>query len=183
MTKQDSSTMQWFQAAVELQDKSLYPRLHEIAVEAYYWESHIAMLSTLPDYDLSHTLEACINKVNKQQNVQPHFHHMGYHYIQQVGGMSEKTALLAAEAGKIEGLDALMTTIYKPSSSRSLLYSRSSAAAPRLRVYRFIRFRGSNSEVSAWYQEHRDQLVFDHHRKQFVLPEPFPGTPDTTPEQ
>ena len=96
--------------------------------------------------------------------------HLGfnsYHQRASVGKYSEKTALMAAEIGNLEAVKALVEAI--PDSNSKVLQYTYSAPAYRLRALRFIRFRGSNDEIKAWFEEHSDKLVFDHFTKQFVL--------------
>ncbi|MEO0476894.1 MAG: OmpH family outer membrane protein, partial [Planctomycetota bacterium] len=48
-----SITPAWFQAAVEINEPSLYPKLHEIATSSRYASQFITMLEVLPDYDVA----------------------------------------------------------------------------------------------------------------------------------
>jgi hypothetical protein len=165
----------WFQALVELQDPDLYPKLHRFTVNADQWEKYIEMLAILPDYDLTHTINACIAKQTKNDSNNRHHHmvHHGFYSSRSGGGLSPETAKMAAELGNVEGLAVLVNQI--PETSDYALRSNWNAAEPRMKVLRFIRFRGSNDEIRQWFEKNRAKLAFDHLTKQFVLPEAGPA--------
>ncbi|MFN3167118.1 MAG: hypothetical protein ACE37H_08650 [Phycisphaeraceae bacterium] len=140
----------WFQAAVEIAEPKLYPKLHEITVGSRYASQFLTILQALPDYDLEHTVNVCWQRA-----------------VDDKIPVSESSfALLATEVGNVEALGSLIDQLR---SSSSYYTSSSTYNIRRTNVFRFIDYRGSNEEVRAWYEANKDKLVFDHLRKRFYL--------------
>ncbi len=147
-----SLTPAWFQAAVEIAEPDLYPKLHQITIDSRYATQYLGMLQALPDYDLANTVNACWQRAG-EGNIQ----------ISQAS-----FAPMAAEMGNIDALGALVAQL---NTTVSFSISSSTYNIRRINVLRFIEYRGSNQEIQEWYQQNKDKLVFDHLRKRFVLPE------------
>lgn len=151
-TADGSLSPSWFQAAVELDEPSLYPKLHEVTINSRYASQFINMLKALPDYDLTHTVNVCWKR--SRQN--------------KLSISSSTISNLATEHGNVEALGYLIGQLRYSSSYMS---SSSSYNSRRVNVLRYIDFRGSNKEINDWYNANKENLVFDHYRKRFVLPE------------
>jgi Skp family chaperone for outer membrane proteins len=147
-------TPAWFQAAVELDEPSLYPKLHELTIQSRNAAQFINMLGMLSDYDLAHTVDVCWRRAKE-------------------GKLSVSTSVLAQKAAEYGNVEALGTVITQMRTSTSYFSHSSSFNARRTNVLRFIDFRGSNDEIRNWYEQNKDELVFDKARGRFVLPEPF----------
>lgn len=147
-------SLAWFQAAVELDEPELYPKLHEITISSQHASQFINMLKGLPDYDLGHTINVCWKKSKEGK----------------LSLSSSSFSLLAAEHGNV---DALGTLVSQLRYSSSYMISSSSYNSRRTNLLRFIDYRGSNTEIQKWYADNKDKLIFDHLRKRFVLPEAF----------
>lgn len=144
----------WFQAAVELDEPSLYPKLHEVTSQSRYAGQFIAMLEMLPEYDLAHTVDVCWRRARE-------------------GKLSVSYTTFAAKAAEYGNIDALGALIDQLRSSSSYLSHSSSYNTRRTNVLRFIDYRGSNKDIQQWYKANKNKLVFDHLRKRFVVPEDF----------
>lgn len=167
LPENQSTAVQWIQAAVELQDPKIYPQLHKVTVASDYWQDYLGYLRALPDFDLAYTFNACFAKEDtKTLSATPYTG-----IVERIGRLDVQTVLMAAEAGNIKALDALIATI--PESESSPLVFTINPARYRFRALSFIEFRGSNQEIKAWYKENRDKLVFDNLYKRFIIPEDF----------
>lgn len=144
----------WFQAAVELDEPSLYPKLHEVTTQSRYASQFINMLEMLPDYDLAHTIDVCWTR-SKQ------------------GKLSVSYTTFASKAAGYGNVDALGSLVDQLRSSTSYMSHSSSYNVRRTNVLRLIDYRGSNKDIQQWYKTNKDKLVFDQLRKRFVLPEDF----------
>lgn len=142
----------WFQAAVELDDPALYPKLHEVTINSRYATQFLSMLQTLPDYDMGHTVDVCWKR----------------HRENKLSISSSTISTLAAEHGNAEALGYLVNQLRY---STSYMSSATSHNSRRLKVLRHIDYRGSNTEIMEWYEANKDKLVFDHYRKRFMLPD------------
>lgn len=183
MNTNDMFARWWFQAAVEISDPELYPAMHQLVLETKHWEVCLMMLQTLPDFDTAATLDACLNKGKPpgsgyygRMRINSDFDGFSR---QRLGKFSEPVALMAAEAGNIDALEAIIQAI--PDTEDKPLNSDWQSGDHRLRALRFIKFRGTNSEIKDWFKAHRDQLVFDQFTKQFVMPE-SPTTDSAAPQ-
>lgn len=144
-------TPAWFQAAVEVAEPDLYPRLHEATISnTRYAVQFLQMLRALPDYDLAHTINACWERAGD-----------GRIRISQTS-----FATMAAEIGNAEALGLLIGQLQNTSN---FTISPTAYNSRRTNALRFIEFRGSNQETQQWFNKHKDQLVFDHLSKRFVL--------------
>lgn len=151
----DSSiTLAWFQAAVELDEPALYPKLHELATQSRYASQFINLLEMLPDYDLAHTIDVCWRRAKE-------------------GKLSVSYTTFAAKAAQHGNVDALGALVDQLRSSTNYMSHSSTYNLRRTNVLRHIDYRGSNSDIQKWYRANKDKLVFDHLRKRFVLPEEF----------
>lgn len=144
----------WFQAAVELDEPSLYPKLHEVTTQSRYAGQFINMLEMLPDYDLAHTVDVCWKRSRE-------------------GKLSVSYSSLAAKAASHGNVEALGSLVDQLRNSSSYLSHSSSYNARRTNVLRYIDYRGSNTDIQKWYAANKDKLVFDHLRQRFMLPEDF----------
>ena len=144
----------WFQAAVELDEPSVYPKLHEITTQSRYASQFINMLEMLPDYDLGHTIDICWRRARE-------------------GKLSISYSTFANKAAEYGNVDALGSLIDNLRSSSSYLTHSSSYNMRRTQVLRFIDYRGSNQDIQQWFKANKDKLVFDQLRKRFMLPEDF----------
>lgn len=149
-----SLTPAWFQAAVELAEPELYPKLHEITTNSRYAHQFLGMLKTLPDYDFAHTVNVCWEKT-------------------QDGTLRASSTYIAPMAASYGNVDALSVLVSQLRGSTSYIMNPSSYNIRRLNVLSYIEFNGSNREIQAWFDQHRDELVFDQFRKQYVIPEDF----------
>ncbi|MFK7788528.1 MAG: hypothetical protein AB8C95_03400 [Phycisphaeraceae bacterium] len=144
----------WFQAAVDLGDPALYPKLHEATINSPLASQFIDILKSLPDYDLTKTIDACWERANNERlSISP-----------------SSLALQFAELGNVEALGTLIAQL--PKASR-LPYIRRNAYSLRLNVLQLIDTRGSNVEIQEWYAANKDQLAFDRLSQRFILPEDF----------
>lgn len=144
----------WFQAAVELDEPSVYPKLHEITTQSRYASQFVNMLEMLPDYDLGHTVDICWRRARE-------------------GKLSISYSTFANKAAEYGNVDALGSLIDNLRSSSSYLTHSSSYNMRRTQVLRFIDYRGSNQDIQQWFKANKDKLVFDQLRKRFMLPEDF----------
>ncbi len=144
----------WFQAAVELDEPKLYPKLHEIATQSRYASQFINMLEMLPDYDLAHTVEVCWKRARE-------------------GKLSVSYSTFAAKAASYGNVDALGALIDTLRTSSSYMSHSSSYNMRRTNVLRYIDYRGSNTDIQQWYKTNKDKLVFDRLRQRFIVPEDF----------
>ncbi|MEM9345395.1 MAG: hypothetical protein AAGB26_02135 [Planctomycetota bacterium] len=144
----------WFQAAVELDEPSLYPKLHEITTQSRYAGQFITMLEMLPEYDLAHTIDVCWRRARE-------------------GKLSVSFTTFAAKAAEFGNAEALGSLIDQLQSSSSYLSHASTFNARRTNVLRYIDYRGSNKDIQQWYRANKDKLVFDHLRKRFYIPKDF----------
>ena len=126
----------------------------EITTRSRYATQFINMLRALPDYDLGHTVNACWKRAS-------------------AGELSVSTSTLAPMAAEFGNVDALGSMIGQLQHASSYMINSSSHNARRINALRFIDYRGSNTEVKAWFEANKRKLVFDHFRKRFVLPEAF----------
>jgi hypothetical protein len=149
-----SITPAWFQAAVEIDEPTLYPKLHEVTTNsARYASQFINMLEMLPDYDLGHTIDVCWQKSRD-------------------GKLSVNYSTFATKAAQYGNIDALGVLISQLGSSSTSYMSHSSTYnIRRTNVLRHIDFRGSNTELQEWYKANKDKLVFDQFRKRYYLPD------------
>jgi len=151
----DSSlSIAWFQAAVEIDEPSLYPKLHEVTIGSRYASQFITMLKTLPEYDLSHTINTCWERAS-------------------TGKLSVSTSSFAHAAAQRGNVDALGVLISQIQRTSSYMVSSSAYNANRVNVLGLIDHRGSNKDLQAWFKANKDELVFDELRGRFVLPEGF----------
>lgn len=153
-TADGSISPAWFQAAVELDEPSLYPKLHEVTTQSRYAGQFISMLEMLPDYDLAHTIDACWRRAKE-------------------GKLSVSYSTFAAKAAAYGNVDALGSLVDQLRSSSSYMSHSSSYNVRRTNVLRLIDYRGSNTDIQSWYKTNKDKLVFDQLRKRFVMPEDF----------
>ncbi|MEM9109208.1 MAG: hypothetical protein AAGC72_04225 [Planctomycetota bacterium] len=149
-----SITPAWFQAAVELDEPSLYPKLHEITTQSRYAGQFITMLEMLPEYDLAHTIDVCWRRARE-------------------GKLSVSFTTFAAKAAEFGNVEALGSLIDQLRSSSSYLSHSSTFNARRTNVLRYIDYRGSNKDIQEWYRANKDRLVFDNLRKRFYIPDDF----------
>lgn len=147
-----SLTPAWFQAAVEVAEPDLYPKLHEITIGSRYASQYLNMLRALPDYDLGHTVNVCWKRASE-------------------GKLSVSSSSFAPLAAELGNIDALGILIEQLRTSSSYFVSASTYNIRRTNVLRHIDFRGSNTEIQEWFNENRDRLEFDHLRKRFFLPD------------
>lgn len=144
----------WFQAAADLGDSSLYPQLHDATINSPLASQFIDILKSLPDYDLTKTVDACWDRANNGRlEISP-----------------SSLALQFAELGNVQSLGNLISGL--PPVSRNA-YVRRNAYTPRLSVLRLIDTRGSNVEIKAWFEINKDKLAFDRFRQRFIVPEDF----------
>ncbi|MFK7788529.1 MAG: hypothetical protein AB8C95_03405, partial [Phycisphaeraceae bacterium] len=144
----------WFQAAVELDEPTLYPKLHEITTQSRYASQFINMLEMLPDYDLAHTVDVCWSRARE-------------------GKLSVSYTSFAAKTASYGNVDALGSLIDQLRQTTSYMSHSSSYNMRRTNVLRYIDYRGSNKDIQKWYKENKDKLVFDQLRQRFVVPEDF----------
>ncbi|MGB0767645.1 MAG: hypothetical protein ACPGYV_08025 [Phycisphaeraceae bacterium] len=144
----------WFQAAVELVEPELYPKLHEIAIDSRYAMQFINMLKTLPDYDVQHTINACWERAA-------------------AGKLAVSTSTLAPAAAKLGNVDALGVLIAQIQHRASYMATTSTYNVRRVQVLGLIEERGSNKELDQWYKANKDRLVFDGLSGRFVVAEDF----------
>ena len=142
----------WFQAAVELEEPSLYPKLHEITINSRSATQFLTMLQTLPDYDLAHTVNVCWKRSRENK----------------LSISSSTISSMATDCGNVEALGSFIGQLRY---SQSYVSRSSSYNSRRLKVLRYIDYRGSNKDILAWYEKNKDKLVFDHYRKRYVLPD------------
>lgn len=145
----------WFQAAVELDEPSLYPKLHEVATQSRYASQFVTMLEMLPDYDLGHTIDVCWRRSREGK----------------LSAGSSTSLNFAAKAASYGNVNALGALIDQLRNSSSFMSHSSSYNARRTNVLRHIDYRGSNTDIQKWYKANKDKLVFDHLRKRFTVPE------------
>lgn len=144
----------WFQAAVDLGDPTLYLKLNEATINSPLASQFIDILKSLPDYDLTETVNACWERANNGRLA-----------------ISPSTlALQFAQLGNVQALGILISKL--PPASRSPYVSRN-AYVPRLSVLKLIDMRGSNIEIQAWFKANKDKLAFDRFSQRFVIPEDF----------
>lgn len=153
-TADGSISPAWFQAAVELDEPKLYPKLHEVTTQSRYAGQFINMLEILPDYDLANTIDACWHRAKE-------------------GKLSVSYTTFAAKAASYGNVEALGSLVEQLRSSSSYMSHSSSYNVRRTNVLRLIDYRGSNKDVQAWYKANKNKLVFDHLRERFVIPEDF----------
>lgn len=153
-TADSSVTPAWFQAAVEINEPALYPKLHEITTNSRYAGQFINMLEMLPEYDLAHTIDVCWQKSRE-------------------GKLSVSYSTFAQKASEFGNVDALGVLIDQLRSSSSYLSHSSTYNIRRTNVLRYIDYRGSNTDIQEWYEANKDKLVFDQFRKRFYLPKDF----------
>jgi len=149
-TADGSLDQAWFQAAVELQDPELYPKLHEVAINSRYAAQFIDMLETLPDYDLAHTVNACWRRAVDDK-------------------ISVSESQLAPHAVKLGNVDAFEYLVRQLRYTPSYTSTSSSYTRRRMNVLRYIDYRGSNQEIVNWFEKNKKKLVFDHYRQRFVM--------------
>lgn len=142
----------WFQAAVEVADPSLYPRLHEITINSRYANKFVEMLEALPDYDLAYTVNTCWDLAGKNE-------------------IPVSQSYFINRAVELGNIDALGMLVGQLSSTSSYMYSSSNYNTRRVEVLKYIAYRGSNKEIMAWFNQNRDALVFDNQHKRFILPD------------
>ena len=142
----------WFQAAVEIADPKLYPKLHEITIGSRYASQFLNILQALPDYDLAHTVNVCWKRAGEDK----------------IPVNQASFAMLAAEQGNVDALRVLVDQLNTVNSyyANSTTYN-----ARRTNVLRFIDYRGSNQEIRAWFEKNQDKLTFDNLQKRYVLPD------------
>lgn len=144
----------WFQAAVEIEDPSLYPKMHEITIQSRYAMQFINMLRALPDYDLAHTVNAAWAR-------------------SQEGKTPVNSTSLAPVAIEFGNTEALGSQISQLRNVNSFTFSQTAYNVRRVNILRFIDYRGSNEEIQNWYKTNKDSLVFDYLRKRFVVADDF----------
>lgn len=144
----------WFQAAVEIDEPSLYPKLHDITIQSRHANQFISMLEMLPHYDFVHTINTCWKRARE-------------------GKLSVNRSAFSAKAASYGNVDALGALINQLRLSGGFVSHSSSHNARRANVLKFIDYRGSNQEIQQWYKANKNKLVFDHLTKRFVLPEDF----------
>lgn len=144
----------WFQAAVELRDPALYPKLHNITTQSRYAIQFLGMLEMLQDYDLVHTVDVCWERAKD-------------------GQLSVNTSTFARTAASYGNVDALGLLIEQLVSNNSYFNDSSTYNARRTQVLRYVDYHGSNAELKKWYTTNKDRLVFDQFRKRFIVPKDF----------
>lgn len=154
-TADSSISPAWFQAAVELEDETLYPKLHEITINSRYAYQFLTMLDSLPDYDIAHTATTCWKRSRSGE----------------LPISSSKIADIAAKYGNVAALGSIISR--NRGSSNYMVNSASYYNSRRMNVLRHIEFRGSNEEIQKWFDKNKDKLVYDHFKKRYVLPEAF----------
>ncbi len=147
----------WFQAFTEVAQPEHYRKLHEIAIESPHIATFIALLETLPDYDLSQTIRVAWENMKQESGS----------FANLPREASIAFSFYAAQTGEIEALAMLIDQLDGIETTRNGIDN------DRLRVNRCIDFRGSNKEILVWFASNRDKLLFDHHRKRFVVPDQF----------
>ena len=147
----------WFEAAVELNEPKLFPKLHEITVQSKNQDEMIRLLATLPDYDLNFTLLACWEAALKDK----------YSFSRR-----PDLALNAAKAGSRTALAYLMTKLSQVSLYPIQNQYRSTNSI-RLDVLTIIDFRGNSQDILNWYKTNKDNLTFDSLTKRFIVADTF----------
>lgn len=149
-----SLSIAWFQAAIEVNDPSLYQKMHEITINSRYAGQFINMLKGLPEYDIVHTVNTCWQHAKQGKiRINP-----------------ASIAQVAAERGNVDALGVLIGQLQNTTNYMVNSYSYNSK---RVNVLHLIEFTGSNAEIKEWLKRNKDNLIFDHHRKRFVLPKEF----------
>lgn len=154
-TADDTISLAWFQAAVEVVEPSLYPKLHEITTQSRFAIQFINLLETLPDYDIANTIDVCWRLARE-------------------GELAISSASFAPKAAEYGNVEALGVMIDQMSSSISIVNN--SSTMQRLNVLRFIEFRGTKQEIQQWYKTNKtnkNKLIFDQVLKRFIVPEDF----------
>lgn len=165
-TAEGDSSPAWYQAFVELAEPKHYARLHDIAVGSRHAADYIELLKTLPDYDLTATIDACWEKRSTGRD----FHDFDPFYSHH--DPETQLAVHAAAIGKTDALAFLIDRLQNTGPNR-FGGNREDINQTRLGVTRFIPFRGTNEEIKDWYKANKDQLIFDEFQKRYVVEEDF----------
>jgi hypothetical protein len=144
----------WFQAAAELNEPALYDAMHRCALQTRYGMQVLQILECLPDYDLSQTIDEMWVRANDGSN---------NHHLYQI-------AQHAAAHGHVDALGVLISQLARRSSYHSS-NGENTYDTQRATIMRFIDFSGTADEIAAWFEQHKDELVFDHVTQRYLLPE------------
>lgn len=146
----------WFEAAVELNEPTLYPKLNDIAINADDARGMIDLLKTLPDYDLNSTIIAHWEVTRKDE----------YDF------RMRKIAPVAAAVGSQTALAFMIEDL-----AGNRLYPRAglsnSINQDRLAILNLIDFRGTTAQIVAWHETNKDNIVFDYQINRFIVLEDF----------
>lgn len=144
----------WFQAATELNDPALYPSIHNCAVKTRYTAQVVQTLQGLADYDLERTVAEMWARSSDTSNSQNHY----------------QVASVAAEYGHIDALAVLIDQLARRRSYYSS-NGENTFDTQRVLIMRFIDFSGTPEEIAQWFEQHRDELIFDYVSQRYLLPE------------
>lgn len=138
---------EWIQAVASLRDPETYPLLVEYFVEGPNRSFTYRAIRDLPIESLDEAVEQAWNRTKRS-----HRHDR----------MS--MAIIALEYGHVDALEVLVDALAHGGEDGTW-----PAREARPAVLRHTAFRGTNQEILAWFQAHRDSLVFDAESRRFEV--------------
>jgi hypothetical protein len=160
----------WLHAFTYVAEPKHYPKIKQLFVSSFRRSQKVRLLETMPDYDILDTVRACI--VDTEQNIaagNPKGDYLSQVYIE-----LERLCVIAARAGDIDSLGKLIDALNRRKPDASIrYYSVGDYDLQRDNVTQLISFKGSNKEISQWFETNRDKLAFDSIRKRFIIKDEF----------
>lgn len=152
----------WFNAAVEIKEPKLYPKLHELTVNAKQPLELLEMLQALPDYDLTNTIDRIWRLERRTNRTQ-----IGDQVSEPNRFTKYELARIATQQGSIDALGWLIDRL--PDAYDFSNAYPDAVNTGRLRVIPYIDYRGDNQQIKAWYKSNRDKLVFDNFSGRYTV--------------
>ena len=172
---EDSFTMvpiSWWQAFVEVADPKHYAKLKQLLLTEDDFDTELAFLKMLPDYDILDTTRANIAAIGQRIERIEAGEVFGCRKRQRSYRRAQMA--VAAQTGDVEMLGRLIDELDNPDDKDRIWFYRTNRIDTwRNYVTPLIDAKGSHKEIRAWYDANRDDLVFDNFAKRFIIADDF----------
>lgn len=166
----------WWQAFTEVAEPKHYSKLTDIFLsEDFFVTDYQFYLDILPGYDMAALVRKNIDAIERKIGEIERGERFGCR-VRQRGYLRTQMAA-AAKLGDVEMLGRVINALDDPDDPDNLeriwFYTTNRIDIRRFHVTRVIDFKGSNAEITEWFEANRDALVFDNFSKRFLIADDF----------
>lgn len=166
----------WWQAFTEVAEPKHFSKLTDIFLsEDFFVTDYQFYLEIVPGYDMAALVRKNIVAVERKIGEIERGERFGCR-VRQRGYLRTQIAA-GAKLGDVEMLGRVINALDNPddpdNKERIWFYSSNRMDIRRHHVTRVIDFKGSNQEISAWYEANGANLAFDNFLKRFIILEDF----------